>query len=261
MTKAISIIAVVALLALIFWVSVLPWVNGEVKFADPGVWVWPLAMLILLSGAIGVCYAILPQRRLKLAASALIGLTYLIAFGFGYLNILGFFVILLLHVFAIRAIHLESQERLKIHPWAILRRGIAEIMVPLYIAISFGYFASPVIQGRTSADVLNPGVKQIAAEVMEKFLESDGNLSNSQRKAVGQAAIDRAYDSMKYFLAPYEKYFPPILAFGLFLVLWGLGFVIYPLATLAGMGIFSLLRVSGIVQIQSVDTKAERIVM
>ncbi|MEK7583356.1 MAG: hypothetical protein AAB483_03065 [Patescibacteria group bacterium] len=237
--KIISIIAVVTLLSFWFWVAAEPWVHSETKFRDSSLWILPAIILVVLAASTAVAYMLLPQKRLKMLLAGLIAVTYVVVFGFGYPQILALFVILILHVLAIRDIHLESRERLKIHPGFIIRRGIAAIMIPLYIALSFAYFASPSIHENVRTQQTAPTFKQ----------------------AVQNYVIEQAYDQIMRQLAPYRAYFPPVLAFGLFLVLWGLGFVFHRVAAWLGMLIFWLLRKANFVAIQEMDVKAESMVL
>ena len=124
MSKIISIIITVTLVALGFWLSAEPWVNSQIKFADWHVWIMPAIMFVVLGAVTSLAYMLLPQKRLKLFVAGLIGGTFLVVFGLWYLDILAFFVILLFHIFAIRNIQFESQERLKIHVGQIITRGI-----------------------------------------------------------------------------------------------------------------------------------------
>lgn len=235
--KIISIIAFVTLLSFWFWVAVEPWVHGVTKFRDPSLWIFPAIMLVVLSATIAIAYMLLPKKRLKMLLALLIGGTYLAIFGRNYLQILVLFIIPLFHIFAIREIRFESQERLKIHPGFIIRRGIALIMVPLYIALSFAYFQSPSVYENIETQEESPSFKQ----------------------AVQNYAIEQAYDQAMRILEPYRAYFPPILAFGLFLVLWGLGFIFHRVSAWFGMLLFWLLRKANFVRIEEVDTKAQAI--
>ena len=238
-SKIISIIAVVTLLSFWFWVAAEPWVHSATKFRDPSLWIFPAIMLVVLSAVTAVAYMLLPQKRLKMLLALLIGGTYLAIFGRHYLQILVLFIIPLFHVFAIRHIQLESKERLKIHPGFIIRRGIAMVMVPLYIALSFAYFQSPSIHENARDEQTAPTFKQV----------------------VQNYVIEQAYDQAMHQLVPYRAYFPPVFAFVLFLVLLGLGFVFHRISAWIGILLFWLLRKLQFVKIVEVDTKAENIAM
>ena len=169
---------------------------------------------------------ILPDKRLKVLVAGLVGAMSLVAFGFHYLNLIAFGAVIVFHLFAVRAIRLESEERLKVHPRRTIQRGIAEIMIPLYIVLSFAYFATPAIQQAAQRDIFLP---------------------STLKQAVSFAALERVDDAITYWAEPYRDYFPPVLAFGLFLILWGLGFLLHRLATGLGTLIFWLLRKTGFV--------------
>ena len=258
-TKIISIITAVTLLSVGFWISAEPWGHSATKFRDSSLWIFPARILVILSASIAVAYMLLPQKRLKLLLALLIGGTYLVIFGRDYLQILVLFIIPLFHVFAIREIQLESTERLNIHPGFIIKRGIALIMIPLYIALSFAYFQSPSIQTATRDQKLSPTFKQIAGDVLDRFLESQNEVSEQDKQFAKNYAIEQAYDTIMSYFEPFRPYFPPIFAFGLFLVLLGLGFIFHRVSSWVGMILFWLLRKTQFVKIVEVDTKAQSI--
>jgi hypothetical protein len=260
--KIISIIVTVTLVALGFWVTAEPWVNSSIKFADWHVWILPATFLVLLSTVTAIAYMLLPQKRLKMLVASLIGGTFLAVFGFWYLDILAFFVILLFHLFAIRYIQFESRERLKIHVGQIIKRGIGTVMIPLYIALSFAYYSSPSIQVRAQNADLAPNLKQVVSEVASKFLATELNqIPEEQREAASSYAIERTYNYFVSYFEPYREYFPPVLAFGLFLILVGLGFILHRLSIWLGMGIFWVLYKSKFVFIEKKQIEAESIAL
>ncbi len=221
MAKIISIITTVTLVAIGFWITAKPWVESPVKFADWRIWIVPLIMLTLLGALIAVAFMILPDRRWKFLTSALVAVTSVLVFGLHYFNIIAAGGVVLFHWFGIRVIEQESEERLKIHPRRTIYVGIAEVMIPLYIVLSFAYFATPAIQQASQRDVPLP---------------------HTIKQAVSGVALQRAYDLIIYWAEPYREYFPPVLAFGLFLVLWGLGFVLHRVATMIGVLLMLVLR-------------------
>lgn len=262
MSKIISIITTVTLVALGFWVSAEPWVNSQIKFADWHVWILPAIMLVVLSTVTSLAYMLLPQKRLKLLVAGLIGATFLAVFGVWYLDVLSFFVILLFHIFAIRNIQFESQERLKIHVGQIIKRGIGAVMLPLYIALSFAYFSSPSIQIRAKNPVFAPNLKQVVSEVVDKFLATElTSIPREQREQASGYAIERTYNYISSYFEPYRAYFPPVLAFGLFLILAGLGFIMHRLSTWLGMEMFWMLKKSNFVVIEKKQIEAETIAL
>ncbi|MEK7603954.1 MAG: hypothetical protein AAB461_02425, partial [Patescibacteria group bacterium] len=60
-------------------------------------------------------------------------------------------------------------------------------------------------------------------------------------------------------LSPYFQYAPPLLAFGLFLILLGLNWIFVWLSVLAGVGIFWILKKTGFIMIKEYDIKGERL--
>ena len=258
MAKVISIITTVTLLSVGFWITAEPWINSTTKFADWHVWIWPLCMLTLLASATSLAYMLLPKRRIKLLLAGFIGLGYLAVFGLYYLDIIAFFTIPLFHLFAIRNIQLETQERIKVHPGQIIKRGVGMVLLPIFIALSFAYFLSPSIQIRAQNADLAPNLKDVVREVADKFLQGEFSEGGEVAK---EHAVERAYDYFLSYFEPYREYFPPMLAFGLFLILWGLGFIMNRLSVWIGIILFWILRKSHFISIEHRQVDAETIVL
>ena len=62
-------------------------------------------------------------------------------------------------------------------------------------------------------------------------------------------------------LKPYFQYAPPLLAFGLFLVLWGLSWFFIQLSVLVGMLMFWILKKTNFVKIEKKNIEAETLVV
>ena len=135
-------------------------------------------------------------------------------------------------------------------------------MLPLYIALSFAYFSSPSIQIRAKDPVFAPNLKQVVSEVMDKFLSTElAYVPKEMREQQSNDAIERTYNYISSYFEPYRAYFPPVLAFGLFLILAGLGFILHRLSIWLGMGIFWFLKKTKFVLIENKQIEAETIVL
>ena len=261
-TKVAFILGVTALTSYVFWFFAEPWLDSLTEFREVRLWLLPLVFFILLAAVLALSFMLLPQKRLKLAASALVAGTYIAVFGFHYLYLMSGLLIVLFHVFAIRNIHLEIEERLKIHAGLIMKRGVTFLAIPIFIALSFAYFLTPGIQTRAERVGEEPTLKSIVSNSISTFLSADTEASRELvQEEVRQYAIERAYDTFTRILDPYRAYFPPLLAFGLFLLLWGVGFILYPLILWTGMAIYWVLLNAGFVRIEEVDVKAQRFVL
>ena len=61
------------------------------------------------------------------------------------------------------------------------------------------------------------------------------------------------------FMEPYFEYAPPALAFGLFLVLWGVGWIFVWLAVFLSLLVFQILQKIKFFKIEEYDIKAQKI--
>ena len=258
MSKQITIISTTTALAIAFWALAKPWVESLHKFSEIELWVAPLAVLVLLASATALAYALLPKRRLMLAIPALIGLTYLIVFGFHWLNFIAAGLIMALHAVAIRYTSTEIASRIKLDINRIVRHGIGYILLPLLLAVSFGYYLSPSIQLQAAKQGVSPTFREVASRTMDAFLKTEDG-TNDEKQEAKSAALEKLYDLYDRQVQPYRQYFPPVLAFGLFIALWGLSFILIPVSVWTAHGMFAILRRTGFVKVEELDIKAERI--
>lgn len=258
MSKQISIISVTTALAIVFWVLAKPWVESLTKFSEIDLWIPPLAVLVLLASVVSLALVILPKRRLMLLLSGLTGLTYLIIFGFHWLNLIGFGLVVAFHAIAIHHVSTEINSRIKLDINRIVRHGIGYVLLPILIALSFGYYLSPSIQEKASQTTIPPTFAQVAGKTLDAFLINEEG-SSAAKQVAKNAALERMYALYDRQIQPYRKYLPPVLAFGLFIVLWGLSVILIPLSVWTAHGIFAILRRAGFVKVEEVEVKAERL--
>lgn len=97
---------------------------------------------------------------------------------------------------------------------------------------------------------------------MDSFLGGQvENLSPQEREQVESQTVSQVLEQFTVFLGPYIQYLPPILAFGLFLILQGLSFIFVWLAVLISVLLFWTMKKSGFIRIQVVQKEAEELTM
>lgn len=263
MYKKTSLMVLVGVMAGLFWVLARPWVENPLRFsAGYSVWLKPLIALILLVATEGLILLIIKERKQGFLAILISGLPYLIIFGFGWFYLLAFALMLGLQWLAFSNIKSESEERTKINIRQIMRRGLPNIITAILIMISFAYFLSPATQAAAKSqklpDWLNTAIERVLPIVVGDQLKQ---LPSDQRQSfISQAAgeIDRQFTNV---LRPYLQYMPPILAFGLFLVLQSLSFIFVWLAAGLSVLIFWALKKSGLVRIRMVQKEVEELII
>jgi hypothetical protein len=187
-----------------------------------------------------------------------VGLSFVSIFGFSKLFLSATGVLLVFHWIGIQKIQGEIGGRLTVDIRAIVSRGLLWLMLPLLIMLSFVYYTNPDVQESAVRNQLPPSITKPVADAAQRVVEYQlGELSTAQRNQVIQEITQRVLGQLNSFARPYFKYFPPILAFGLFLVLQGLSFVFLPMACYVAWGMFKFMLKVGFVRIEVKDVKAE----
>ncbi len=259
--KAILIIAV-GVFACLFWFWAKPWIESPARFLQIGIWLKPLIMFAVLISAIGLSFLLIKDYALKTLTSVLAGLPFFFVFGFNWSYLGAFVLMVLLFMYAMRNIQAEAGGRTKINIRIIMQRGLPRIVTAMLVMISFAFFFSPNIQASARTKQLPPSFKQVIERTVDSFLGGQvKNLSPQERQQVESQTVSQILDQFTAFLGPYINYLPPILAFGLFLILQSLGFIFVWLAALVSVLLFWTMKKSGIVRIQVVQKEAEELVM
>lgn len=259
MNKKIAILCSVALLAVLLWVSARPWIESpSFSLSEYGRWLAPLVLLLVLSASAVMAFLLLEPMSMKLSASALIGLPFLVIFGFSWLFAGAFALILLYHWRAAKAVTDEAKSRITLKPQTIVSVGLAAVITPLLIALSFAYYQSPAVQASAARKQLPAGIeKAIAGAAKQAAAIELRELPASERPRVERELVNQVLAQINGWVKPYIRYLPPILAFGLFLFLQGFGFAFRWLAGYIALGIFWLFKKTAFVKITEKDVKAQ----
>lgn len=260
MTKKISIIAAVTIIAILFWLSLVPWLREGAKFQHVSVWLPPLLALCVLAGSMAIGILLLDQKRWWALMAFLAGAPILVLFGIQYIYLvfLGFLALFVL--VAGHNMKRELLERYKLDVGVMARAGMRSIVMPFLIGISFVYYFSPQLQTRAKDGLFPQSFQQTIAVGVQKFVEGSGEAPPGYNtKTAANQAVDNTFGRINTYLRPYQAYLPPLLAFGLFIILLGLGFLFNWLGTLVARLWFVILRKSGFVIIEEKDVKAETI--
>ena len=261
-SKKVSIIIAVTVIAILFWLSLVPWLKEGARFQHVGVWLPPFLALSLLIGTISLGIVLLEKKRLWLLMTMLSGLPIFILFGLHYIYLV-FLGLLLISVLAAgQMIKRELKERYKVDIGVLSRTGVHYIVLPFLIGISFIYYFTPQLQSRVNDGLFPQSFQRTIASGVQQFIDASGEIpAGIDTKGASVQAVGVMFGRINTALKPYQPYLPPLLAFGLFIILWGVGFLFRWLGTLFARLLFYILKKTGFVKITEVEVKAERIEM
>lgn len=258
--KKLMLIILVAATAWPFWLSIRNWLVNPFQFSNVGFWLKPLIYLGLLAAFIGLLFLLVKNRWLQLVASVFAGLPSLFIFDFNNFYLAALILIIFLHVLAAVKIRKQATERIKIDIGEIMSHGLPSVITPILLLVSFAFFFSPGLQASAIRQELPPTVKEVISRVVTGLLGSKPEqLSPQERQQMDRLLVKRVIDQFNHLLGPYFKFLPPILAFGLFLILQGVSFIFIWLGTLIAMILFFFFRRIGLLKIKILQRDVEEI--
>jgi len=261
--KIIIILSAVFAAAILFWIAAQPWINSANKFKNIDQWLFPLICMVMLSALVCLALIAFQQKLPRNLVFAIVSLPSFIVFGLNQYLLAVSAVIFLFFRLAIGRIDAEKSGRLKISPYDIAKKGLYPIIISLLIAISFAYYLTPPVQKTVSKKELPPSIGNFINRAVNGVLESDKieNIPENLKDSVRSDFMDEFNGFLKNTFGDYYKFLPPILAFGLFLILFGLNYLfIWPAIGLCVL-LFKLFRKIGLIKIEEYETRAERIVI
>lgn len=254
--------ALVAITSFWMWASAYSWFRGSLFEVGPSVLtIWSgLFIVLLVFLSLGLVFF---QNRLKSVYLGLIvGITFLIIFGISNLNLVGVFILVMLFYHAQDIVYGEVGERIKMNPRILLRKGLTNFIVAFFVLMSFGAYQSPAIESFKNIQELPSSSEIFIKTIVEQTL--GGQLAEAtpqQKELVFNQVTQEVVGQANTFLEPYFQYAPPALAFGLFLVLWGIGWIFIWLAVFLGMAAFFILKKINFFRVEERDVKAETLII
>ena len=217
---------------------------------------------IVLITVLALGIVLFESKLWTVTLTVIIALFYLLQFGFTQLSLLGVLMLFLWSLMARASGLTEVKERTKIDMQKILRSAAYWLVIAFFILVSFAVYQSPNVQSLKNTDQLPSESQKFIRIIVEKAIGSrlDSATEKQKQTVIGQATSE-VTQQINTFLKPYFKYSPPLLAFGLFLVLWGLSWLFVWLSVWLGMLIFFILKKSRFVKIEEKDVKAETIII
>ncbi len=219
---------------------------------------------LFLTSLIALGYTIFraKSRLWPLTISLIVGVLFMAQFGFSLLNLLGVAIFTGLNYEASSRVGKEASYRLKIDSHTILRRGLAPIIIGIFILISFAGYRSSLAEDIKSKGRLPNQVQEFIRQVVEKTVGNKLDGATPKEKQSIMSEVSRqVFQDANNFLKPYFRYAPPALAFGLFLILLGLSWLFISISMLVGALLFWVLKKTNVVEIKTKQVEAEILVV
>lgn len=227
----------------------------DVNLPSFGWFLWSVAL-------IGVGYVLFKHRAWPATISAIVGMLFLLMFGFTGLNITAIVIFWLCNVWAHERAMSDVTERIKLNMTRTFAVSLMPIVLGFFIIASFGAYQSDLADQIKAANKLPSQAEVLFHQAIDKFFGPKLGPDNSKQRqvAVNEVSVG-TFQSVNDFLMPYFRWAPPVLAFGLFLILWGLSWIFVYGAVLIALIIFWILKKTRVVRIEEKDVKAEVLIM
>ena len=218
--------------------------------------------LVLLLTVVVMGIALFQKKVWALTLSGVVGMISLFQFGFSQLNLSGVGIFLLLGLYSLANSRTEIIQRTKINIRRIIQSGAWPVIMGLFILISFAVYQSSFAKELEKSERLPSSSHNFIRSVVEQTVGRQVKTNNeTEKQNIITQITNETFGEINTFLKPYFQYAPPILAFGLFLILWGLSWIFVWLSVLLGMLMFWILKKTRVVQIEEREVKAEVLII
>ncbi|OGN07388.1 MAG: hypothetical protein A3B86_01405 [Candidatus Yanofskybacteria bacterium RIFCSPHIGHO2_02_FULL_38_22b] len=215
-------------------------------------------VMIVLLCLLSLGFIFFRGKKESLILSGIIGATFFTVFGVSNFYLLGVTILILLFIHSDDMVSGEINERLKMNSRILIRKSLANLVLSLFILISFAAFYSPAIESYKNLQELPSASTVFIKNIIEQTLGGQlAQVESQQKDVVLNQVTSEVIREANLFLEPYFDYAPPVLAFGLFLVLWGVGWIFIWLALFIGLLLFQILKKAKFFKIEERDVKAE----
>jgi len=254
----------VAITSFWMWASMRVWLDdpfSEVAKNYNNLSIFTLLFTLLLV-LLSLGWIFFRNRLWSIYLGIIISLTFLGIFGISNINLVGVFILIMLFYHAQDIVVGEINERIKMNSRLLIKKGLANSVVAFFILISFAVYQSPAIKSFKDVSELPSSSQIFIKKVVGGTLGGQiDQVSPSEKEAILNQVTQEVIRESNLFLKPYFEYIPPALAFGLFLILWGVSWIFIWLAVFIGMLFFQILQKTKFFKIEERDVRAETIVV
>jgi len=258
--KRVGLVVAVTVSSTLLWAACRVWLDDPARFSSILVMLLPAAAFILSAAVTSVAFLLMEHRWDRLAAVATSWTTFIFFWrpNIWYVSILPIFAAFWWSAAKDIRASLEDRRRIRIN--ASLRQGAKLILLGSYLMISLGFYLLPSSQKFTATTVSRDIQSSVESTYDNAFVQQQLSQLPPAARAQFQRDVGQyVYQTARAWLAPLGKFIPPILAFGLFLTLWSVNFLLRPPSVWVGGWLFRLLKHTGFVIVTEQDVKGELI--
>ena len=221
-----------------------------------------LGAFLLLTAVIVTGYIMFRQRRWAGSITAILGFAYLMTFGWNYLNLIAVAIVLGFNYWSATRVRREMNERRILNITDAFYHGLMPVVLGLFVMISFAAYQSPLLSQIKTAQQLPSQTQVLFEQLVEGTVGQKIQAPTiQQRNQLINEIASQTLQQINGVMKPYFRYAPPVLAFGLFLILWGLSFLFVWLGVLVGLIIYWILKKTQVVRVESKDMSAHILVV
>ncbi len=221
-----------------------------------------LVAFLLLTAVIVMGYIMFRQRRWAGSITAILGILFMMAFGWNYLNLIAVAIVLGFNFWSATRVRREINERRILNITDAFYHGLMPVVLGLFVMISFAAYQSPLLSEIKTAQELPSQTQVLFQQLVEGTVGQKIQAPTvQQRNRLINEIASQTLQQINGVMKPYFRYAPPILAFGLFLILWGLSFLFVWLGVLIGLILYWVLKKTQMVRVEEKDVKAEILVV
>lgn len=253
----------VAITSFWMWAGVQNWLKGSLyDFSNIGNFIILGGLFAALLVLLSLGFVLFQNRIWSIYFGLIVGVIYSLLLGVSEINLVGIFILVMLFYHAQDIIIGEVKERIKMNSRLLLKKGMVNVVVSFFILVSFAAYQSPAIEEFKNINKLPSSSEIFIKTVVEQMLNSQlGEISPQQKEQIFNQTTQEVVREFNLWLEPYFQYAPPALAFGFFVILWGVGWIFVWLAVLLGIIMFWGLKKTKFFRIEEKDIKAETILI
>lgn len=256
--KKIGIIGFTVFVVSLVWAASRPWLASPLQWDGISTILWPSLALIVASATVAISWMLLERTVERVAVILASWATFILFWSpdIWYLTALPVFGLLWLESSRRVANDVGDRRRLRIS--TSVGAGLSPLLLGMFLMVSFGFYLLPSNKNVGASDVSIGIQKQLESvydqPMVERQLSQFPAAMQSQVKRDIAKVVD---ENVQRFVGPLGPFIPPMLAFGLFLILWSVMFIFRELSIWMGVAIFSILKAVGFVRVGTKDVQAQ----
>ena len=256
--KRIGMIVAVAASSTLLWAVSRTWLDSPGRFTDVVTMLWPALAFVVAGAVTAVAFLLMEHFWDRLAAMVTSWATFIFFWPANIWYVSALAVFFALWFIASRDIHHDLTDRRTVRVAVSLRQGMKLILLGMFWMVSLGFYLLPSSQNTSIAAIGKSAQSSVENVYHNPVIQAELSQLPAGAQAQVRAQVGQyVSETVTNTLTPIKEYIPPILAFGLFLSLWSINFLLRPPAVWLGERLVWLLRRLGFVRVQETQVKAE----